>query len=328
MKSIVFKQAGNWTDVLTLEDTYIEHPKDNEVQINISARPLNPSDAMFIQGIYRKKPSFPQIAGLEGAGVIEKCGQAVDKALLGKRVAFRARGTWAEKINLSIGDFKILPCIIPFEVACQLSLNTLTAFALLDKAHLSENQWLLLTAAHSSVCQQIIQIAKQRNIKVVAVVRKNEHIKRLQSLGATFVINSEKQDLVKEINENIREGINATLDAVGGVIGSALFKVAALNSKIIVYGGLSNNFVSFTNGDIVYKNLLMEGFGIDAWIKSKSADEINLVWKTIISSITNKTLIVHYDKVYSLTDFKQAIHEYEKTGRRIILKNSVDSESC
>lgn len=201
-----------------------------------------------------------------------------------------------------------------------MSLNTLTAFALLDRAQLSENQWLLLTAAHSSVCQQIIQIARRRNIKVVAIVRKDEHKEKLLSLGASLVINSEKQDLVKEINENISEGINASFDAVGGSIGSTLFKLAAVNSKIIIYGRLSNDLVSFTNGDIIYKNLKVEGFGIDAWIKSKNVDEMNLIWQDILSSVINGSLKVHYDKVYLLNDFKQAINEYQIKGSRIILK--------
>jgi NADPH:quinone reductase-like Zn-dependent oxidoreductase len=275
---------------------------------------------MFIQGVYRQQPVFPQIAGLEGSGMIEKCGQAIDNALLGKQVAFRAKGTWAEKINLPMDGLQIIPDNIPSEVACQLSLNTLTAFALLDKAQLSEKQWLLLTAAHSSVCQQLIQIAKQRNINVAAVVRKDEHIEKLKSLGAAFVLNSEKHDLVKEINETIPGGIHASLDAVGGAIGSTLFKVAAPNSTIIIYGRLSNDSVNFMNGDIIYKNLKIEGFGIDTWIKNKRADELNSVWQAMISSVTNNTLNVHYDSVYSLTDFKEAINEYERTGGRIILK--------
>jgi NADPH:quinone reductase len=320
MKSIIFKQAGSWLDVLDLEETDIKNPNDDEVQIKVVARPINPSDEMFIQGVYRQKPSFPQIAGLEGAGIIEKCGQRINNSPLGKHVAFRAKGTWVEKINLRIGNFRVVPDTIPFEIACQLSLNTLTAYALLDKAALTENQWLLLTAAHSSVCQQIIQIAKQRKINIVAVVRKDEHKEKLLSLGATFIVNSDKQDLIKEVNQNIDNGIHVSIDAVGGEIGSKLFKVAALNSKIFIYGRLSNDLVNFTNGDVVYRNLQLSGFGIDSWINSKSADEIDSIWETILSSITTGKLKVHYDKVYSLSDFKQAIKTYKETGGRTILK--------
>jgi NADPH2:quinone reductase len=320
MKSIIFKQAGLLTEVLELAEVNIKEPANDEVQIKIIARPINPSDEMFIQGMYRQKPSFPQIAGLEGAGIIEKCGQTIDKYLIGKHVAFRAKGTWAEKINLKTTDFTVIPDTISFEVACQLSLNTLTAFALLESAGLSKNEWLLLTAANSSVCQQIIQIAKQKNINVIAIVRNDDQIDKLKALGAKLVINNTKLDLVKEIHDHVKDGVNVSLDAVGGSIGSMLFKVAASFSKIIIYGRISNEPVSFLNGDVVYKNLQLKGFGIDAWIKSKTKEEMNDIWNSIFLSLSNKSLNISYDNLFDLLEFETAIKLHKKNGGRTILK--------
>ena len=39
--------------------------------------PIQPADMLFIEGRYRFKPEFPQTAGLEGAGIIEKSGKNV-----------------------------------------------------------------------------------------------------------------------------------------------------------------------------------------------------------------------------------------------------------
>jgi NADPH:quinone reductase-like Zn-dependent oxidoreductase len=75
MKEIIFNEPGSWTDNLKLSDIEIEEPTENEVQVKILARPINPSDEMFIQGAYRQKPEFPQTAGLEGAGIIERVGK-------------------------------------------------------------------------------------------------------------------------------------------------------------------------------------------------------------------------------------------------------------
>lgn len=116
MKAIIFKENGSWTDALELTDTYLEEPAADEVQIKIVARPINTSDEMFIKGIYRQKPVLPQIAGLEGAGIIEKTGKNIDSALIGQHVAFRAKGSWAEKINLTQNAFRIVPKEIPFEL--------------------------------------------------------------------------------------------------------------------------------------------------------------------------------------------------------------------
>src|SRR5690349_11136368 len=100
MKAIIFKEPGSWIDKLELAEESIPEPAEDEVQVRVVARPINPSNEMFIKGVYRQKPVLPQIAGLEGAGVIEQCGQGIDTLLLGKHVAFRARSTWAERINL------------------------------------------------------------------------------------------------------------------------------------------------------------------------------------------------------------------------------------
>jgi NADPH:quinone reductase-like Zn-dependent oxidoreductase len=78
--------------------------------------------------------------------------------------------------------------------------------------------------------------------------------------------------------------------------------------------------VSFSNGDIIYKNLEIKGFGIDAWIQGKTGQELDETWNGVLSDIQNHKLKVGYDQVYPLAEFKRAIEDYNKNGRRIILK--------
>jgi NADPH:quinone reductase len=319
MKTIIFSEAGNWTENLQLANTEIGEPGEDEVQVSIRARPINPSDEMFIKGVYRQKPAFPQIAGLEGAGIIEKIGTNVDSSFLHQHAAFRAKGTWAEKINLSLSDFRIVPKEIPFEIACQLSLNSLTAVALLEKANLASGQWLLLTAANSSVCKQIIQLAKRKGIKTVAIVRKDEHKQELYNLGADIVLNSQTEDIEKQVYSHTENGVNAILDAVGGSLGTTMFAVAAPFGKIIIYGRLSNDNTSFSYGTVIYKNLKIEGFGIDHWLKSKSNGELDLIWHELTTTVANNTLQINFDKSFELIDFKKAIEFYQSTGSKVIL---------
>ncbi|MDP4265734.1 MAG: zinc-dependent alcohol dehydrogenase family protein [Bacteroidota bacterium] len=320
MNAIIFKESGSWTDTLELTETILNEPAADEVQIKILARPVNPSDEMFIKGIYRQKPSLPQIAGLEGTGIIVKCGPSIEKSLVGKHAAFRTPGTWAEKINLKLSQFRLVPGNLPPETACQLSLNTLTAFALLEQAGLSANQWLLLTAANSSVGRQIIQLAKQKNINVIAIVRKDEHKNLLFSLGARAVLNSETQNIEEEIKTITGMGANAILDAVGGRLGTILFNVAAPFGKIIIYGRLSNENVSFSYGTVIYKNMKMEGFGIDSWMKSKTEEELGSIWEELTTLASSGALYINYDEIFGLANYKEAITCYKNTGKRIILK--------
>lgn len=319
MPKIIFRQTGNPEDVLEIVDQSIDKPSDNEIQVKIMARPVNPSDEMFIKGVYRLKPAFPQAAGLEGAGIIELTGANLAPSLIGKHVSFRAAGTWADKINLPVNKIRIIPDTIPFETACQLSLNTLTAYALLQETNLTAGKWLLLNAANSSVGKQVIQIAAAKGIQVIAVVRKDGQKEPLQQLGAHHMVNAEKQDLVRETLSIIPTGVNAILDAVGGAQGSLLYKVLAPFAHIIIYGRLSSNPSSYSNSDIIYKNATIKGFGIDAWLQQKSKQELDAAWDFILTNIIEGKLMVPYDKQYPLADFKKALTEHQTNSTRIIL---------
>ncbi|HEX5209862.1 MAG TPA: hypothetical protein VFW10_18970 [Steroidobacteraceae bacterium] len=66
MKAIVFDRAGEPDQVLRLDDVSEPEPRADEQLIKDAARPIHPADLSFIRGQYRIRPSFPQVAGLEG----------------------------------------------------------------------------------------------------------------------------------------------------------------------------------------------------------------------------------------------------------------------
>ena len=72
-----------------------------EVLISMEAAPVNPSDFLFVRGIYGIRPAFPSSVGAEGVGRVVKIGSKVDVALRGKRVLILPnyeQGTWAEQV--------------------------------------------------------------------------------------------------------------------------------------------------------------------------------------------------------------------------------------
>jgi len=97
----------------------------------------------------RIKPEFPQIAGLEAAGVIESVGAGVTLKP-GSRVAFLWLKTWAEYvILLQARPSRYL--LISGDKAAQAVLNPFTAWGLLERVNLRSGEWLLLTAGNSGV---------------------------------------------------------------------------------------------------------------------------------------------------------------------------------
>jgi NADPH:quinone reductase-like Zn-dependent oxidoreductase len=77
---------GEPSDVIELSTVSQPALGRDEVLISMEAAPLNPSDFLFIRGIYGVRPAFPSPVGAEGVGRVTKTGSKVDVALQGKRV--------------------------------------------------------------------------------------------------------------------------------------------------------------------------------------------------------------------------------------------------
>jgi len=78
LKALCFEQAGEPTQVLRLREIEKPEPHPGEVRLKLIGSPINPADEMFIRGDYRIKAVFPEIAGLEGAGMIDAVGENVN----------------------------------------------------------------------------------------------------------------------------------------------------------------------------------------------------------------------------------------------------------
>ncbi|MCS7072826.1 MAG: alcohol dehydrogenase catalytic domain-containing protein, partial [Anaerolinea sp.] len=143
-------------------DCPIPQPGPGEVLVRIAAAPLNPSDLMFVQGLYGLRKNLPVIPGFEGSGTIAALGPDVTDLHIGQRVACFAGagdGTWAEYMVTGAANCLPVPDSIDMEEAAMLLVNPLTARALLDRAQETGGGALVQTAAASALGQIIIRLA-------------------------------------------------------------------------------------------------------------------------------------------------------------------------
>src|SRR5580765_2418162 len=73
-------------DSLKLEDVPAPTPKGDEVLIDVKATAINYADSIMVAGKYQTKPPFPFSPGLETAGIVARCGDAVTRFKPGDRV--------------------------------------------------------------------------------------------------------------------------------------------------------------------------------------------------------------------------------------------------
>lgn len=319
MKALVFEKPGTAHEVLQLHQVPIPQPGPGEVRVKILASPINPADELFIGGKYRISPVLPQIAGLEGAGIIDRAGPGTNYQP-GMLVAFRHKGLWAEYAVIPADKLIALPAGFPLAKASQLSLNPLTAYALLHEAGAHTDDWLLLTAGNSAVSKIIIQLARLQGIRTIALIRNDEETEILKQLGATEVLNTRSANLLQEIlTITNSKGAAALLDAVGGPLLSALFNAMATNGQVISYGLMDPAPVTYHNSVLIFKNLTVKGFGIDAWLQRNPGQKQEAI-DFLIKTIANDAFDMPVAASFALSNFKAAFeaHQLPSTKGKVL----------
>jgi NADPH:quinone reductase-like Zn-dependent oxidoreductase len=322
MKELIFEQTGIPQTVLQIKESPIPVPKSDEVLIRVTARNINPSDLMFIQGMYGITPKLPSSAGFEACGIIEK-GDESGIIQSETRVMFTAIGTWREYVCVPASLVIPVPPAMPDEVACQAFVNPMTAFGMIENSGLKENEWLLITAGASAFGKFAIQMAKAKGIKVAATVRHEEQKSVLTALGADLVINTENEKLSKIIQENTDGGVHVVFDAVGGVLGAKALSNLRQKGKMLVFGALALENMPVNSGLLIFKNLKIEGFWLSTWIEELSPERRIKAFKTVFGFLINEKSKIDIEGKYKLEEFKAALDAYQRPGRngKILLVN-------
>ncbi len=314
MQAIVFDHAGEPAEVLRHADVPVPTPGDNQVLVKVVARPIHPADLAFIRGQYRVRPQFPQAAGLEGAGVVAK--SPPNTAFPpGTRVAFRYPGSWAEYAAVPLERLIEVPAGISDDVACQISLNPITAWGLLMEANVKSGDWILLTAAASTVSNLIAAIAKRRGVNVIGVVRGNadEGSKRSLADHVLSINQPDFPDVLTAIAGDCR--VAALLDSVGGPNTPKLFPSLAPGARIIAYGVQDRTPAAVTNAMLIYSNLTWKGFGIDRWLSEFPHDQLVGMVRELWSMVRDETLTLPVASKHGLSQFREALAADALSGR-------------
>lgn len=304
MKAIVFNNNGKPQGMLSVVEVAKPICKGNEVLVKMIKSPINPADILFIAGEYRYKPQFPQIAGLEGVGIVEE--SMFENVPQGSLVAFRHFNTWAEYVAVPLDKLNILPKDFPIDKAAQFSLNPLTAYALLEESGAKNGDCIVLTSGASTVSKLIIQLSKSKGIKVISIVRNQRDVLSLQEIGVEKVLTTDEnlEEIIPNLIGNAR--LQAVIDAVGGEQTTTLLKTISPNGRLLLYGLLSKDNVSFHNSDIIFKNITISGFGIDGWLMKQSTDKIADAKQKLIANIQNDDFSMPVDSTWEMNKVKDA----------------------
>src|SRR5437868_12290358 len=264
MRHLQLIAHGEPSDVIELNTVSEPALGQEDVLISMEAAPMNPSDFLFVRGMYGVRPAFPSSVGAEGVGRVAKIGSKVDAALQGKRVLILPtyeQGTWADEVVVPVRN--LVPMsneADPLQLS-MIGINPATAYLLLNRyVSLMPGDWIGQTAANAAMGQYIIALAKLAGVKTLHVVRRHEAVEQVRQWGGDRVV-LQGDNLHQEIEEALDgKTLSLVLDTVGGTPVGELAKSLKTGGAIVVYALLSGQFPAMPPSEFIYRSLSLHGF--------------------------------------------------------------------
>ena len=349
---------------ISIDEVEIPEPKEGEVLIKVQATPINPSDLGLLvgpadvsslkviengalvemqvpEGLIRSVAArFDQNlpVGNEGAGIVEAAGKGAEH-LIGKVVGVAGGAMYSE--------YRCLPAMTCLEMnegtspeqAASCFVNPLTALGMVETMRLEDHTGLVHTAAASNLGQMLVKICSQEEIPLVNIVRKEEHVELLKSLGAKYVCNSSLDTFMEDlVNALVETGSTLGFDATGGgklasqiltAMEIAANKTATEYSRygsdqykqVYIYGGLDRNPTTLTRS-------FGFSWGLGGWLLTPFIGRIGQErfgeLRQRVANEIDTTFESSYSKVISLSEAleEQNILSYTKqaTGEKYLIK--------
>jgi NADPH:quinone reductase-like Zn-dependent oxidoreductase len=319
MRQLQLIAHGEPSDVIELNTVSEPALGPEEVLISMEAAPLNPSDFLFVRGMYGVRPAFPSSVGAEGVGRVAKIGSKVDVALRGKRVLIiptYEQGSWADQVVAPVRNLVPLSdAADPLQLS-MIGINPVTAYLLLNRyVALMPGDWIGQTAANAAMGQYIIALAKLAGVKTLNVVRRGEAAEQVRQWGGDRVL-LQGDNLHKDI-EGALDGkrLSLVLDTVGGTPVGELAKSLKPGGSVVVYGLQSGQFPAMPPKEFIYRGLSLHGFWLINWIRNAPRTEIQEIYQKLGDLVGDGSLSATVEHVYSLDQFQEAFKQSLKSNR-------------
>lgn len=323
-----FHEIGG-PEVLKLETIEVPAPGPNEVRILVKAIGLNRAEALFRAGKYLERPNhLPSRIGYEASGIIEAVGLNVQGFLPGDIVSvipipsMEKYGVYGEVATVPADYVVKHPQFLNFEEAASLWMQYLTAYgALIGIAKIKKNDFVIIPAASSSVGIAAIQLVLMQGAIPIATTRTSQKRKALEKIGAQYVIATQEESIVEQINDITKgKGARVVFDPVGGKTVLELAKIMAPEGIMIEYGALSSEHTPFPLITALQKGLTMRGYTLFELLKDPNTK--NDAVKHLLEALELKKIHPILDKIFTLDKIVEA-HRYLESNQqfgKIIVK--------
>jgi zinc-binding alcohol dehydrogenase/oxidoreductase len=243
MKALVFENIHTLPDFKEI----VVSPKENEVEVNITAAALNHRDIWITKGLY---PGLVPgtIMGADGMGWYGGKRVVINPGIeWGNNERYQSKkfrvlgvpdhGTFAEKICLPESYIFEAPDHLTDEEVAALPVAGVTAYrALFTRACLMPGEHVLVTGLGGGVALIAALMAKAYGAKVFFTTGSNEKLQKGLQLGFDGGVNYKDEKSIEKLAEQCGH-IDVIIDSTAGDGLSQLMKLCTFGSRIVLYGG-------------------------------------------------------------------------------------------
>jgi len=224
---------------LRLEEVDPPRPAAGQIIIKVAASCINYADTLMIKGQYQSRPAFPFAPGLEAAGEVLHCGDAVSRFKPGDRVmALLAHGGFAEQAVAAESDCFKVPDEMDFDTAAAFLVGNVSSHvAIRWQAKLETGETLLVLGASGGVGLTAVEIGKALGARVIAAASSPEKLEIARQHGADDLIDYKSTSLKKSVAAlTDGNGADVCYDPVGGDLFDEALSSVAWGGRILVIG--------------------------------------------------------------------------------------------
>jgi NADPH:quinone reductase len=355
------------TIAVTLEPQQLAPLGDDELLVRIEATPINPSDLglLFgpadvstarkdgdhklvldiperIQRMVASRVGQPMPVGNEGAGTVVAAGASeAAQALVGRVVATFGGAMYRTYRVVRVSDALVLPEGSTAREGASLTVNPLTALAMVGTMRREGYTALVHTAAASNLGQMLVRLCQAEGIGLVNIVRSPAQVDLLKGLGAEHVVDSSSADFFDRlVDALVATGATLAFDAIGGgkLAGQILTAMEAAAARtgagfsvygstvwkqVYIYGGLDTGPTEFNRSFGLYWGI--SGFLLTPYLMKVGAEEVGKMRARVIAD-RNTVFASTYTSEVSLTEMLDPdcakAYQAKATGSKFLLNPS------
>jgi putative PIG3 family NAD(P)H quinone oxidoreductase len=310
---------------LSIAEDRVPTPGADELLIAVEAAGINRADLLQRRGLYPPPPDASPIMGLEVAGTVLHCGEAVQEFAVGDRVcALTHGGGYASHAVAPQRQTLPIPGDFSASEAAALPEALLTVWHnVFQRCRLQPGENILVHGGASGIGTMAVGICSALGATVYTTAGTAEKCARLEALGARRAFNYREEDFVAGLESmGLKNAMHVILDMVGGDYVQKNLAAAAPEGRIVNIAFMRGFQTEVNFVPLLMKRLTLTGSTLRAQSAAQKARMVDELRERVMPLLESGRVRPVIDSEYALADVEAAqarMESGEHMGKIILL---------